>query len=143
MFKPLLKSTLAFAAAIILFASCKKDKDVSISKESIAGSYKLLKVTFSADAGGGESTVTEYYVDACEVDDVVTLAANGDFTQTDAGVSCGNGNYEGEWNLASTTSIEIDGETFELFSYDGSTLVYGEAIGGGNPGKLKIYMKKQ
>jgi hypothetical protein len=146
MIKCVFRSLSIIAAVCLFFTACKKDKPVSITKESIAGIYKFEKVTFKANAGGAEEDMTDGFVDECNQDNLFKFEANGDFMYDDEGVQCNvDSDFWADWDLISTAVIEIDGENYDLVSFDGTTLVIGEDydLGGGITGKLKTYIKRQ
>lgn len=129
---------------LIVGTACKKSKDKpAYNKETVAGSYKLDKVTFKFGTSA-ESDITDGYVDDCAQDDVVTLKADGTYKNVDAGVSCGFGDSEGSWSIPSDTKFEMDGDEYTLSSWDGATLAISEPWDfGGNSGTVIIYLKKQ
>jgi hypothetical protein len=124
--KPTAVKSLPLALLIVslaTFSSCKKDKDdaSSISIQSISGSYKLGAWTYQLNQMPVEDMIQ--YMDDCEKDDLFTFKNDKSFTYADAGVQCAPaGDYDGDWNLPSSTKIIIDGEEFQLDSFDGTTL---------------------
>lgn len=129
---------------LIVGTACKKSKDKpAYTKETVAGSYKLEKVTFKFGSSA-ESDITDGYIDECSQDDILTLKTDLTYKNVDAGQTCGFGDYEGEWSIPSDTKFEMDGDQYTLNSWDGSTLSISEPFDfGGNSGTVIIYMKKQ
>lgn len=109
------------AISCLTSASCtKKDKTEScpVTKESVAGSYKL--VTFKMNG----VDALDLTFQTCMKDDIVTLKADGTYDYTDAGVSCDPpANSTGSWSLADNT-FTIDYFPFPLSiqSFDCSNL---------------------
>jgi hypothetical protein len=128
--------------ALIVTTSCKKSKDApALTKENVAGAYSLQKVTFKYGSSA-EQDITAGYVEDCQKDDVITLKTDFTYDSHDAGVEC-SGDYSGTWNLPAANKFELDGETYDVASWDGSTLSISEAYDfGGNAGTIIIYMKK-
>ncbi len=98
------KILFALSAFVLLVTSCKKDEDepIAVTKENIAGSYKLqtLKLKIGSSA---ESDITTQ-IPACERDDIQTFNVNNTYTSSDAGIQCSPpGDYSGTWSLVSTT----------------------------------------
>lgn len=129
---------------LIVGTACKKSKDApAFTKENVAGSYKLEKVTFKSGSSA-ETDITDGYIDECSQDDVVTLKVDLTYKNVDAGQTCGWGDYDGTWSIPSATKFEMDGDQYDLVKWDGSTLAVSEALDfGGNSGTVTLYMKKQ
>ncbi|MGB8191180.1 MAG: lipocalin family protein [Chitinophagaceae bacterium] len=129
---------------LIVGTACKKSKDApAFTKETVAGTYKLEKVTFKFGSSA-ESDITDGYVDECAQDDVVTLKADLTYQNVDAGQSCGFGDYSGSWSIPSSSKFEMDGDQYDLVSWNGTTLAVSEPFDfGGNEGTVILYMKKQ
>jgi hypothetical protein len=130
------------AFILLLCISCKKDKDVAITEENIAGTYSFVKVTFKPDGGGSEAVVTDAYLSACTIDDLQTFEVDGDYIYDDAGVQCA-GDEQGSWSLNSATSISIRGSDYDLVSFNGSVLVVSQDTDHlGVDGALRFHLKK-
>ena len=129
--------------ALIATTACKKSKDApAFTKETIVGAYKLDKVTFKA-GGSAEQDITSAWVEDCEKDDVMTLKTDFTFSSVDAGAEC-SGNYDGTWGLPAANKFELDGETYDVASWDGTTMGISQAWDfGGSTGTVIVYMKKQ
>ena len=139
-----MKPSCVLLAFFVLCLSCKKDKDVAITKDTIAGTYGFVKITFKPDGGGNEVEVTDAYMLDCALDDLQVFETDGKYTYDDAGVQCGGGDDISTWNLNSTTSISIDGTAYELTSFNGSVMVISQVTDHlGVDGKLKTHLKKQ
>jgi hypothetical protein len=129
---------------LIVGTACKKSKDKpAFTKETVAGSYKLEKVTFKFGSSA-ESDITDGYVDECMQDDILNLKVDLSYTNVDAGQTCGWGDSEGSWSIPSSTKFEMDGDEYTLNNWDGSNLSFSEPFDfGGNSGTVIVYMKKQ
>jgi hypothetical protein len=109
--------------SLTTLSSCKKDKDetVAISLQSIAGSYKLTAWTYKYGTMPEEDIMQ--LIDDCEKDDVITLKTDKTYTSADVGVKCTPpGDYTSDWDVPSTTKIIIDGDEWDIDSYDGKFL---------------------
>ncbi|HYF32703.1 MAG TPA: hypothetical protein VD993_16370 [Chitinophagaceae bacterium] len=127
---------------LLIGTSCKKSKDApAFTKENVIGNYMLTKVVFSAN--GQEQDITSSYVDDCEKDDIVTLKIDGTYESDDAGQPC-TGDYTGTWAIPAANKFDMDGEVFDVSSWDGTTMGISQAWNfGGMNGSVIIYMKKQ
>ena len=112
---------------LIAFASCKKDKNDEITKENLAGSYKL---TASTSQAGNGPIINEYaLLPVCEKDDLFKLNGDLSYNYVDAGTKCNPaGDDNGSWSLPSTTQIILDGQSLSINSFDGKTLVLSVSI---------------
>lgn len=128
---------------LLVGTACKKSKDApAYTKENVAGSYTLLKVTFKSSMGGGEQDITSAYIDDCVKDDIITLKADGSYESKDAGEPC-LGDYTGTWDIPDATKFKRDQDIFTLHSWDGSTLAVSEAWQmPGVDGTAILYFKK-
>lgn len=128
---------------LIIGTACKKSKDApAFTKENVAGAYTLIKVTFKTSAGGGEQDITSSYVDDCEKDDILTLKADGTYDSKDAGQTC-TGDYTGLWGIPASNKFDLDGEVYDVASWDGATLAASQSFNmGGMDGTITMYMKK-
>jgi hypothetical protein len=114
------------SAALLLFLGCKKDDDdepeqVAITKENIAGSYKINIITLKE--GTSEQNYTDSLLDACSKDDILNFRADKTYTQIDEGAKCNpSENYEGTWDLPSTTKFILDSSLYDLDKFDGKAL---------------------
>jgi hypothetical protein len=99
-------SLLLFAAGLL--ASCKKDKDdsLSITKENLIGTYILV----SAE-GSNQQAVDALYNIPCMKDDEFELQASGKYKHSDLGTQCVPSNtWSANWELAHDTVF------FDLFT---------------------------
>lgn len=128
--------------ALITTTACKKSKDApAFTKENVAGTYKLDKVTFKV--GSSEQDITSAWIDDCEKDDILTLKVDLTFTSEDAGEEC-SGDYSGTWSIPAANKFELDGETYDVTTWDGTTLGAGQSYDfGGQNGTVIMYVKKQ
>ena len=90
----------------------------------ISGTYRATAVGYKMNASATEQDVyNQWFTEACEKDDQITLNANGTFTFTDAGVKCNpDGGYSGTWSLSGST-ITIDGDPATIQSFSCSNMV--------------------
>jgi hypothetical protein len=120
--KTSIRLVLAVAFSAMMFTACKKDKDgdsVAITKESLAGTYKLTKAKYTVL--GVEADYLAL-MEACEKDDTYTLKADFTATRTDAGTKCNPQTTETiSWTLADET-VMIDTYGGKIKSFDGTTL---------------------
>lgn len=96
---------------------------------SIAGTYSIVK--FEVGFNGAFQDFTNQ-LDACELDDKISLKTDGTTTTQDAGTVCSPpGNSTGTWSVMSNNKITIndnnggptDISTADITSFDCSTLV--------------------
>lgn len=127
---------------LIVGTSCKKSKDApALTKENVAGQWMLDKVTFKY--ASTEQDITSAWVDDCQKDDIVTLKVDFTYDSHDAGVEC-TGDYSGTWGLPAAQKFELDGDQYDVSTWDGSTLGISQAYDfGGNNGTVIMYMKKK
>ncbi|HYC28425.1 MAG TPA: hypothetical protein VEB42_06400 [Chitinophagaceae bacterium] len=127
---------------LIVATSCKKSKDApALTKENVAGQWMLDKVTFKY--ASSEQDITSAWVDDCEKDDVITLKVDFTYDSKDEGVEC-TGDYSGTWGLPAANKFELDGDQYDVSTWDGSSLAISQAYDfGGNNGTIIMYMKKK
>ncbi len=107
----------------LLATACKKDKnDVPVTKENIAGTYKLMSIKATLN-GSPELDADDREV--CEKDDLYTLNVDNSFSYTDAGSVCDPaGDFTATYAL---NGSEISSEDYAdlngtITKFDGSTL---------------------
>jgi Lipocalin-like domain len=108
--------------AALTLISCKKDKDCETSTDSLSGNYRQTAIKYKQTPS---STEQDFFstLDACEKDDILSLASNGTYNYQDAGTTCfPNGSYSGTWSYSGST-ITVDGDAATIQSFDCSTLV--------------------
>ncbi len=119
--KPIILIYLAF----ILLTACDKPRiDCIISKENIAGSYKLIAAAYKSSPTAAE---TDYYdiilPEACDKDDVLTFKTDGSFVLTDAGMKCSPVNDDsGVWTLNGNI-LTSDGDETTIENFDCNKLL--------------------
>lgn len=116
----------AFVLAL-LFSSCKKDnedqKALTPTKENLSGIYKITKI-MGREGSGAEQEVTNEWMEECEKDDLHKLNTDLTYEWIDAGTKClPTGGYTDKWNLLNAMTVVIDGDTYNIKSFDGKTLV--------------------
>ncbi len=112
----------------MMFTACKKDNDeapADLTKESLAGKYKLSNLELVLPAGAPQSMMST--LEACEKDDIYTLKTDFSATYEDAGTSCGGDAVETTtWKLEGK-NITVQGGSQEfngiVKSWDKKTLV--------------------
>jgi hypothetical protein len=127
--KTSIRLVLALGLFAITFGACKKDKDeaVSVTKENLAGKYKISKVELIVPGAPPQDMLATF--DDCEKDDVYTLNANMTAKYEDVGTKCdanGSNTYDTNWTLDGN-AIVVRGNSMDYIgnvkSYDGKTLV--------------------
>ena len=110
-------------ALTLLATACKKDKDApAITKENIAGTYKLMSIKATLN-GSPEMDADDR--DDCEKDDLYKINADNSFNYVDAGSVCDPaGSFDATYVL---NGSEISSEQFAdlngtISKFDGSTL---------------------
>ena len=140
------KTIIAFVAIVTLATSCKKDKNeqTAVTKENLAGTYKIASVKMQVN-GGAEQDITTSYYEACELDDLQTLKTDMTYLNVDAGVQCSPaGDFSGTWDLPNNTTIVLDGFSLTIKSLTGSQLVVGDSeTSGGVTTSYAITLNKQ
>jgi len=121
-----MKKILLYSLVILLFTTCKKDKDenCTLSVSAAAGSYRVTAVTYRQTPTSSEQ---DYYntlfPNPCERDDTFTFNANGTYNYVDAGIKCAPpGDSQGTWSLSGNT-VTIDGDPGNVQSFNCSTWV--------------------
>jgi hypothetical protein len=122
-----MKSFLAGLGLVVILASCKKDKaeeDCSITKNNLAGVYKITAVKYKLSASAPEQDLFAL-MEACEKDDLLKLNNNGTYNYTDVGTFCSpSGTNSGTWSVNGNT-LQSDGIiTGTITSYNCKALVY-------------------
>lgn len=99
------------------FTACKKDKDesVALTKENLAGTYKLTASTIN-----GADVMAQ--MDDCEKDDLFKFNTDGTYENVDAGAQCGTDDG-GTWTLPGNNTISFDGDARTVEKFDGKTLI--------------------
>jgi hypothetical protein len=136
------KMIIAFSALALVFTSCKKDdetKAVTPTKENLTGTWMITSVKI---VNGSQSVDMFGSFDACQKDDKYLLNADLSYAVEDAGTKCDpDGGYTGgTWSLVNSTTIDLDGETMTIKSFDGKNLVVSESAGG--PELQTTYVKQ-
>jgi hypothetical protein len=120
---------LSIIFSTIILAGCQKSKDsepVAVTKENLAGSYKLTALTYKTTVTPETDSYNE--LEVCERDDIYTLKSDFTASYTDAGTPCDPpGSYSGvNWELDGN-NIMIPGSSNDyagtIKSFDGKTLV--------------------
>ena len=118
------KMLFGLLALTLLATACKKDKDApAITKENIAGTYKLMTIKVTLN-GSPEMDADER--EDCEKDDLYTLNVDNSFGYTDAGTVCDPaGDFTATYAL---NGSELSSEDFAdlngtITSFDGTNLV--------------------
>jgi len=115
------KLTIGLLSLTVLFTACKKDKDApAITKENIAGSYKVIAAVSKEE---GQSEVDDYAAwPACEKDDVEKFNLDGSYLHIDAATVCDPaGDAESTWSVEGDT-FSIGEQQYAVTKFDGSIL---------------------
>jgi hypothetical protein len=134
------------ALSMLTVTACKKDDkepaNVTPTTANLSGSYKISKVTAMPSGSTTETDVTNSWLQACEKDDVITLASNGTYTVTDAGTTCSPSSADtGTWSLVNSTTINLDGSNYTINRFNGTNLDV--SISDPSFGTVKQYLVKQ
>lgn len=103
------KSFFFFAISFIaLFSGCKKDEEVcNLNAANIVGNYVLTSVKIN----GAEVFNDPTYFEACERDDIYTIASSGICSISDGPVVCSGSSVDnGTWTL-SGDNLTFNGES--------------------------------
>lgn len=121
------KTFLPFCLILLLAASCQKEAQDTVdcpqTVAAIAGTYKLTALKYKASASSAEQ---DYLLlkEACELDDIVLLNANGTYHYQDAGTSCSpDGTDAGTWSIAGNTIISDGIVSGTIQSFDCKSLI--------------------
>jgi len=124
-----MKQTL-FASALLAvllgttFTGCSKDDDNGSSKSKkelvTQKTWKLVKRTMNT------VDVTSQLYQSCELDNVYTFSASGNYTLTEGATKCNSSDPDlvegGSWSLKNNdTQIEIDGDLFDILELNDNT----------------------
>ena len=128
----------------LLATACKKDKDApAITKENLAGNYKIMSIKASLNGSTPEDVDTR---DACEKDDIIELKADNSYGYHDEGTVCDPaGDFQGTWSLNNNIVTSDDGEVSgTVTSFDGTNLELTiTSTEGGMTVKLITTLKRQ
>jgi hypothetical protein len=118
------KILFALSAFAVVITSCDKneDEEKEVTRENIAGTYKVESMTAQIGSSGPSADLYSQ-LEACQKDDTQVLSANGTYAYNDEGTECSPSNdATGTWSLPSTTQITMDGDTYTIKSFDGDKL---------------------
>jgi hypothetical protein len=122
---------LGLFALTLLATACKKGKDTpAITKENIAGSYKMIAQVNKSQGDPEEDLYAS--MPACQKDNLYNLNLDGSFVIVDAGTVCDPpSGSQSTWDLSGNT-ITLSEETMTVIKFDGSILQisYSSAAGG-------------
>ena len=115
---------LAFIFIIVFSCSKKNDKPaaVTLTKANLIGTYKFTDETVKQ----GSTAEVDLFpgADACQKDDQVRFNSDSTVDFIDAGAACSPANNSTEdWQLPSSSTLIIAGESYTVKSFDGKTLV--------------------
>ena len=121
----------------LLFA-CKKEskEDVIPSIETVSGTYRIVKVTYTDN--NGEVNVTTSFYPPCHADNLQKLHEDLSYVIVDEGLDCSSDSFS-DWNLPSPTVIELSGIQYDISQFDGTSLSFTQ---GGPNGYYTHYWKK-
>src|SRR5258705_6076653 len=141
-----MKKLIFFSLIICSGLSCKKstDKTCNLDTASVAGSYKVTAVRYKATATSSETDYySQFFPDACERDDIITLNANGSATFTDAGIKCSHPGDDVSTSSPSGNTITIDGGPAHVDSFNCNSITISEADVFAAGDKLIIVLTRQ
>lgn len=131
------KVLFALSALVILATSCKKDKDddaqVTPTTQNLAGTYKVTKIEMQVTGQPAVDMTSQFnsQLEPCQKDNVHKLNADLTYQWVDAGTKCDpDESYSDTWSLTNSTTIVVDDATYTIKSFNGSTLVLSEDMGG-------------
>lgn len=139
---------------LLFLTNCSKDdsndnntnQPPALTKESLAGNYKLTGLFVKLNAIPTEQEVTNN-LEACERDDIYNLKTDFSYTYTDAGTKCTPpGDATGTWGLPGNNKIDLDGSRFDVVKWDGKELQIsqqGTDPTTGQQGTLRVVFTKQ
>jgi hypothetical protein len=142
-----------FAAVLfsVSFFSCQKEKKEEqfcpLTMQSLAGTYQLTSMKYKASPTSPEQDYL-FWMDPCQLDDLVILKSDGTYTYQDLGLSCDpNESNNGKWLLSGNTIVS-DGDIEDILngtisSYDCKTLVFYVEGLKNNGDKLEFRMERQ
>jgi hypothetical protein len=133
-----------FSLSVFVIA-CQKSKDAPpITKENIAGSYKIVSIRGSVN---GSPEADADHRDECQKDDLIILNSDNTYNYQDAGTVCEPpGDETGTWELngnliSSPDNIQMNGV---VTSFDGTTMdVTLTTSNAGVTMKIRTTLKKQ
>ena len=114
---------LTVVTVVAIIDSCKKSSSNSsaITKENLAGSYKLTAASVTIPPFPAQSILDS--IPACQRDDIIKLNVDLTMQNIDAGTQCNPpGDFSSTWSLSGTT-IHVDTLTGTIKQFDGKTLV--------------------
>ena len=114
------KLLIGLFALSLLATACKKDKAVPITKENIAGSYKVTAAVYKETGMAEEDSYLDW--PACEKDDIEKFILDGAYQHIDAGSVCDPAqDSESTWTLVGET-LTIGEQSYAVSKFDGSTM---------------------
>ncbi len=110
-------------ALTLLATACKKDKDApAMTKENIAGTYKMTAEIYKMPAGQGPDEDLFSAYQPCVKDDLYKLNLNGTFEAVDAGNVCDPANdWQSTW-LVEGNHLSVGENVYTIAKFDGSVL---------------------
>ena len=143
---PFMKKLLFGLFSLTLLATaCKKDKDApAMTKENIAGTYKLTAEVYKMPAGQGPDEDMFSTYQPCVKDDLYNLNLDGSFEAVDAGDACDPTNaYQSTWGVEGN-HLTIGEHVYNITKFDGSVLEITEfsGVGADEHGYISTYTKQ-
>lgn len=129
------KTILFFSLLTILatsFNSCKKqgeeDEECDVTMAAVAGKYKLISSKYVN--GTVETNAINDLYEACELDDINELKADGTFIYSDLGTVCSpSGTESGTWSISGMT-LMLNAGFSVIESFNCKNLVVSFTFGG-------------
>jgi len=143
---PFMKKLLFGLFALTLLAtSCKKDKDApAMTKENIAGTYKMTAEVYKMPAGQGPDEELFSTYEPCFKDNLYKLNLDEVFQVVDAGQVCDPANdLQSTWHVDGNHLI-VDDYVYTISKFDGSVLELTDFSGEGADahGYITTYTKQ-
>ena len=132
-------------ALTLLATACKKDKDApAMTKENIAGIYKMTAEIYKMPAGQGPNEELFSTYEPCFKDDQYKLNLDGSFEAVDAGAVCDPTNaFQSTW-LVEGNHLTVGENVYTITKFDGSILEVTDFSGTGEDehGYITTYTKQ-
>lgn len=137
--------------SLLMLTACKKDnsdvKSVTVTKESVAGTYKITKVEMKTGSTRTDITNEFYnsFQEECDRDNTTKFNTDGTYVIDDGAVQCSpSSNDTGEWSVSGTNALVIDNENVGVESFDGNTLkLVDDYSSGGQTNQIIISYARQ
>lgn len=135
---------IASIITIILFAGCKKDKNLAFVDENIIGHWMIENVTFKSNSGNAEIVIIDDVLSECQQDDNIEFVDGGKYWNWDSGETCvPTSRDEGTWDLRNGRTLRLNGFDYDLVSLKRRNFVIADSTEmNDQPGQIKLYFKR-